>query len=56
MYIYESHLGGMYSSEYPLDFDDLYCEECGDSDWEIGNFESAEELWDYIKPCDLACI
>ena len=56
MYIYESHLGGFYSSEYPLEFDDLYCEECGDSDREIGEFSSAEELWDYIKPHDLACL
>ena len=32
MYIYESHMGGLYTSYEPLDYEDLYCEECGDSD------------------------
>lgn len=31
-YVYESHLGGLYTSDYELDYDDLYCEQCGDSD------------------------
>ena len=56
MYIYENHMGGLYSSEWQLDYDDLYCEQCGDSDWEIGNFETPEELWNLIKPYDLCCI
>ena len=56
MYIYESHMGGLYSSFESLDWDDLYCEQCGDSDWEIGNFETAEEAWEYLKPYDLCCI
>ena len=33
MYIYECHMGGLYTSDEPLDYEDLYCEECGDSDW-----------------------
>lgn len=33
LYIYESHLGGnLYVTTYEQDYDDLYCEECGDSD------------------------
>lgn len=56
MYIYENHMGGLYSSDYQLDFDDLYCEQCGDSDWELGNYETPEELWEDIKPYDLCCI
>lgn len=39
MYVYESHLGGLYSSEEEYDFDTLYCEECGDSDLLIGEFD-----------------
>ena len=32
-YIYEDHLGGgYYVSEDELDYDELYCEQCGDSD------------------------
>lgn len=48
MYIYQSHLGGIYTSEYQYDYDDLYCETCGDSDNEIGNFESAVDVLKYM--------
>jgi hypothetical protein len=48
MYVYESHLGGIYASEEPINFDELYCETCGDYDWEIGNFDSAVELLKYM--------
>ena len=58
MYIYESHLGGLYTSDEALDYDYLYCEECGDSDTEVGYFQDDdfEGIWDTIKPFDLACI
>ena len=49
MYIYESHLGGLYEAVDELDYDALYCEECGDSDWCEGYFDSWEE---YIKTRD----
>ena len=29
MYIYEGHLGGLYTSDDVLDYEDLYCEEIG---------------------------
>lgn len=32
MYLYESHLGGYYTSEDEIPYEDLYCETCGDSD------------------------
>ena len=35
-YIYESHMGGLYTSDYDLPFDRLYCDTCGDSDHLIG--------------------
>ena len=49
MYIYQGHLGGLYTSDEPLDYDDLYCEECGDSDWLIGYAETREEAWNLLK-------
>ena len=43
MYIYELHLGNLYTSIYELDYDELYCEQCGDSDWLIGYATTKEE-------------
>lgn len=43
MYIYQGHMGSLYTSYYELDYDDLYCEQCGDSDWLIGYAETKEE-------------
>lgn len=49
MYVYESHLGGGYfGSATPLSFEECYCEQCGDSDWEVGEFETAEQFVAYI--------
>lgn len=48
-YLYESHLGGLYISDDYIDYDDLYCEECGDSDWLLGQFNSIEEFWNLIE-------
>ena len=53
-YLYESHLGGLYTSEEYLD--DLYCETCGDSDWLIGTFSTINEFWDLIEDkCNIEC-
>ena len=49
MYLYESHMGGLYTSENELDYEYLYCEQCGDSDWLIGEFDTIEEYWNLIK-------
>lgn len=49
MYIYKNHLGGLYIDENYLDYEDLYCEECGDSDWCIGQAETKEEAWELLK-------
>ena len=44
MYYYIDHLyGTLYASSCDLDYDDLYCEECGDSDTYLGYFETEEE-------------
>ena len=49
MYIYEGHLGGLYTTEEPLEYEDLYCEECEDSDTLIGYAETKEEAWNVLK-------
>lgn len=49
MYVYEGHLGNLFTSEEPLDFEDLYCEECGDSDTFLGQASTREEAWDLLK-------
>lgn len=53
-YLYESHLGGLYTSDEELDYDDLYCSQCGDSDWLIGTFETIKDFWELVKDgCDI---
>jgi len=47
VWVYEGHLGGLYTSDYPEDPEDLYCEQCGDSDWEIGYFETFADFLKY---------
>jgi hypothetical protein len=42
-------MGSLYTSDDILDYDDLYCEECGDSDWLIGQAETKEEAWELLK-------
>lgn len=49
MYIYEGCLGDLYTSEEPLEYEDLYCEECGDSDRLVGYAETREEAWNLLK-------
>lgn len=43
IYIYESHLGGIYFSNCEYDYDELYCECCGDYDKFIGTANTAKE-------------
>lgn len=51
IYIYASHLyyGEIYLSDERLDYDVLYCEQCSDSDWEVGVANSYEEALNIIK-------
>ena len=53
-YLYESHLGSIYTSDSILDDGDLYCEQCGDRDWFIGSFKNIQEFWELIEDdCDI---
>lgn len=47
VYVYESHLGGLYTSDNYIPSDELYCEQCGDSDYEIGLFDTFKEFLRY---------
>ena len=49
MYVYEGHLGSLYISDYELDYDDLHCEQCGDTDWLIGYATNRSEAWNLFK-------
>lgn len=48
LYLYESHLGGLYTTTDLLGFDSLYCEQCGDSDFCLGSFSTLAEFWKLI--------
>lgn len=48
MYIYQGHMGGLYTSDETKDYDDLYCEECGDSDYLIGYAVSKKQAWELL--------
>lgn len=45
IYIYENHLGGYYTSDEELDWEQLHCDQCGDDDWPAyeGTVESIME-------------
>ena len=49
MYIYKSHMGGLYTDDEYFDLDDLYCEACNDYDWYLGRADTAAEAWDLLK-------
>ena len=44
VYVYESHLGGLYTSDDYIPSDELYCEQCGDSDWCLGCYNTFREF------------
>ena len=49
MYIYESHLSGVYATDTLLSKDRLICNSCGDRDWLIGEAETREQAWELLK-------
>ena len=50
MWAYESHLGGLYFDDERVSTIDLYCDQCDDSDEELGNFESAVKFLECFAP------
>ena len=49
MEVYENHLGGVFFSEEILEYEDLYCETCGDSDWPLGHADTWEEVLELLS-------
>lgn len=49
MYIYESHMGSLFVSDDILDYEQTYCETCGDSDFLLGYAETKGEAWNLLK-------
>ncbi len=45
-WVYELHMGGLFASNEPIPDEYLYCEQCGDSNWEVGEFDT---LADFLK-------
>lgn len=46
VWVYELHMGGLSAYDEPVPDEDLYCEQCGDSDWELGEFDT---LTDFLR-------
>lgn len=44
LYLYESHMGGLYWSENNYSYDELYCDTCGDADMQIGSAETYRDV------------
>ena len=44
IYLYESHIGGLYVTDEELTDDKLYCEQCGDSDMLLCTVENTYDL------------
>lgn len=53
--VYKSHLGGIYFSNIELDYEYLYCAQCGDSDWYLGHANTWEDVVDMITDEDGWC-
>ena len=50
MWAYESHLGGLYFTGKRVVTVNLYCDQCDDSDEELGNFDSAVKFLERLAP------
>lgn len=44
VYVYESHIGILYTSDDYIPSDELYCEQCGDSDLCLGCYNTFREF------------
>jgi len=44
MYIYVSCVGNLFTTKEKLSFEDMYCEQCGDSDQLLGKANTKEEF------------
>lgn len=55
-YIYEGHLGSLYATDHIQNSEEMYCDECGGSDWLLGSASTREEAWEILKDVtDIDC-
>lgn len=52
MYIYENHMGGLFTSDHELSYEECYCETCGDFDFLIGEADTREEVIELLRDGD----
>ena len=43
LHVYESHMGGYFTTEEELTTEQEYCDQCGDNDWYLGAVDTQEE-------------
>lgn len=44
IWVYDGHLGTFYASDHSIEPELLYCDQCGDYDWEMGGFATLEDF------------
>lgn len=49
IYVYESHMGGLYAGDYELSYEQRYCDLCDKSDEFLGRANDEKELCDLLK-------
>lgn len=49
LFVYEGHLGHLYTSDVHLSPDELRCDCCGDYDHLVGHACSRKEAWELFK-------
>lgn len=49
IYVYESHMGGLYAGDYELSYEQRYCDLCDETDGFVGRASDEKELSDLLK-------
>ena len=55
MYIYESHMGGLYSANKKLSTEELHCDGCGDFDWFVYEVNDNTPIEEVVKMIEIRC-
>lgn len=55
-HVWENHLGGLYTDDEYVESYSETCEQCGDSDWYLGEFDNADQLIEYLMGYELSYI
>lgn len=55
MYIYENHMGGLYSANKKLSTEELHCDGCGDFDWFVCEVDADTPIEETVKMIEIRC-